>query len=509
MIRSPPGLEHFLRHVVEELDVDGVSVDPASLHAYGENAMPGPTSAPSAIIFPKSTEQVQTVVRLASQHRVPLYPISTGQNIGLGSRSPVRPGQVVLDLGRHMNKIIDLDEVLGYVVVEPGVTYQAVYDELVRRGDRFMLDTTSGPPFGGLVGNAMDKGAGYGPLFDHFGTTCGLEVVLANGTILRTGDGALLSDHRPNWHVSKYSYGPVLDGLFAQSNFGIVTRLGQWLLPRPPAIRSFHITFRNDDDFEAIIDLCRPLKLSNYVPTLLRVANDIYLVGSEETNPEYEATDGKCSISNSGRATLRARHGLGAWTVSGALYGPSIAALEPIMERIRTHFAAVVGSRYINHDEGAEIAPLRTALDTFSGIPTTGELGLLRWRPGGGALWFTPGTPMRGEIAQELHRVSRRVHEQFGMDYCAMAVCGGRFQRGLHLITFNRQREEEAGRADACYRALALEYANRGVAVGRAPNDYQQFHMDQLSEAFRGVCGQIKGALDPHGILAPGRYGIS
>jgi len=70
------------------------------------------------------------------------------------------------------------------------------------------------------------------------------------GTV--TGDGALdtsglKSDELVNWHTSKYSFGPILDGLFTQSNYGIVTRMGIWLLPRPPAVRSFHFAFPEDD----------------------------------------------------------------------------------------------------------------------------------------------------------------------------------------------------------------------------------------------------------------------
>ena len=53
-------------------------------------------------------------------------------------------------------------------------------DELQRRGGAWMISTTSGPPQGGMLGNAMDKGAGYGPYFDHFGFSCGMEVVLGN-----------------------------------------------------------------------------------------------------------------------------------------------------------------------------------------------------------------------------------------------------------------------------------------------------------------------------------------
>ena len=207
----------------------------------------------------------------------------------------------MVDLGRKMNRILDIDEKLAFAVVEPGVSYQALYDELVRRGNKLMLDVTSGPPQGGMIGNALDKGAGYSPYFDHFGFSCGLEIVLGNGELLRTGDGALDSKDLINWHTSKYSFGPILDGLFTQSNFGIVTRMGVWLLPRPPAVRSFHFAFPDDDDLETIVELCRPLKLSNFVPTLFRVSNDLYLCGSEGESPEYRASGGKRSISDEGR----------------------------------------------------------------------------------------------------------------------------------------------------------------------------------------------------------------
>ena len=90
-----------------------------------------------------------------------------------------------------------------------------------------------------------------------------------------------------------------------------------------------------------------------------------------------------------------------------------------------------------------------------------------------------------------------------------MNVCSARFARGLHVITFNREDADERDRADACYRKMSKEVAGRGVFVGRAPVDYHEFHMAQTLPAFRDACTGIKAALDPNGVIAPGRYGIA
>jgi 4-cresol dehydrogenase (hydroxylating) flavoprotein subunit len=499
----------FFSAIVAAIGADVVNRSEETLRRYSENTMPGGDRRPAGVVYPASTADVQKIIRSANAHCVPLYPISTGNNIGLGSRSASRAGQVVVDLGYRMNRILEIDERLGFAVVEPGVSYQAMYDELVRRGNKLMLDVTSGPPQGGMLGNALDKGAGYTPYFDHFGFSCGMEVVLGNGEVMRTGDGSLNHDRLVNWHTSKYSFGPILDGLFTQSNFGIVTRMGVWLLPRPPAVQSFHFVFPDEDDLEEIIELARPMKLSNFVPSLFRVANDLYLCGSEGESPEYRVSSGKKSISDAGRRALQQKHGLGAWTLSGAFYGPSAAAIEPQIARVRDHFMKSGKARYIAHEDAARIPPLQVAINAFSGIPSLGELGLLKWRPGGGNIWFLPGTPMDGKIANEFQRLCRKIYEDHGLDYTVMNVCGARFARGLHVITFNREDPDERARADACYRTMSEEVAKRGVFVGRAPLDYHDMHFAQTMPGFQQACTAIKKALDPNDVIAPGRYGIN
>jgi 4-cresol dehydrogenase (hydroxylating) len=279
-------------------------------------------------------------------------------------------------------------------------------------------------------------------------------------------------------------------------------------MPRPPAVRSFHFAFPDDADLEQIIELCRPMKLSNSVPTLFRVSNDLYLCGSEGESPEYAASKGRKSISDEGRRALQQKHGLGAWTVSGAFYGPSMAAIDPMIARAVDHFGQSGKAKYIPHEDAQHIGPLQVAINAFSGVPSLGELGLLKWRPGGGNLWFLPGRPMDGKVANEFQTICRTIYEEHGMDYMVMNVCGPRFARGLHVMTYNREDADERARADACYRKMSDAVSKRGVFVGRAPVDYHALHMAQTMPAYRDACQRIKGALDPANVIAPGRYGI-
>ena len=106
------------------------------------------------------------------------------------------------------------------------------------------MSPTAGPPDGSVLGNAIDKGGGSGPAGNHFDNICGMEVVLGNGGLIRTGDGGLDAAEHPNWHVTRYSFGPALDGLFTQSNYGIVTRAGIWLQRKPSKIRFSFSSFR-------------------------------------------------------------------------------------------------------------------------------------------------------------------------------------------------------------------------------------------------------------------------
>ena len=93
----------------------------------------------SAAVAPDNADQVVELVKVANRHRIPLYPISTGKNLGYGGAAPALAGSVVLDLKR-MNRIVEIDERNGYVVVEPGVSYFDLYSYIQAKGLKLWID---------------------------------------------------------------------------------------------------------------------------------------------------------------------------------------------------------------------------------------------------------------------------------------------------------------------------------------------------------------------------------
>src|SRR5271155_3919093 len=187
----------------------------------------------SAAVAPDNVEQVQKVVRIANQYKIPIYPVSTGKDLGYGGSAPTYSGSVVLDLKR-MNRILEVNEPNAYALVEPGVSYFDLYRYIQGRKLKVWIDCPD-PGWGSVIGNAIDRGGGYtaANYRNHFDAHCGMEIVLPNGELLRTGMGAI--PEAQTWQQYKSGCGPLIDGIFSQSNYGIVTKMGFWLMPQPEA----------------------------------------------------------------------------------------------------------------------------------------------------------------------------------------------------------------------------------------------------------------------------------
>jgi FAD/FMN-containing dehydrogenase len=123
----------------------------------------------SATVAPRNVPEVQELMRLSNALKVPVWPFSIGRNIGYGGAAPRVPGSVGLDMGMHMDKVIEVNEKDAYALVEPGVTFQGLYEHLVKTGlgDKLWIDV---PDLGGgsVIGNTIERGVGYTPYGDHF-----------------------------------------------------------------------------------------------------------------------------------------------------------------------------------------------------------------------------------------------------------------------------------------------------------------------------------------------------
>ena len=236
----PPGVgsedfEAALRQFAAAVGAEWVLTSDEDLAAYRDHYSPVPLAEDellaSAAVAPTTVEQVQAIVRTANTYKIPLYPISTGKNFAYGGPAPNLRGSVVVDLKR-MNRVLEVDAERNFAIVEPGVSYFDLYRHIQERGLKVWIDCPD-PGWGSPIGNTLDRGIGYtlGFYRDHTAAQCGMEVVLANGEVMRTGMGAV-----PNGRAFaeyKYGFGPDPTGLFAQGNYGIVTKMGLRLMPHP------------------------------------------------------------------------------------------------------------------------------------------------------------------------------------------------------------------------------------------------------------------------------------
>ncbi|KAK3372669.1 glycolate oxidase [Podospora didyma] len=466
----------------------------------------------SAVVYPGNVEEVQSIVRWANKHLIPIYPISMGRNIGYGGTAPRVPGSVVIDLGKRMNRILNIDAENASCLLEPGVSYFALYEEIQRRQLPLWIDT---PDVGGgsVLGNAIDRGVGYTPYGDHFANHCGLEIVLPSGELLRTGMGALPGkegDDNPTWQSFQPAYGPYSDGIFSQSNYGIVVRMGMWLMPET-SHQSYLITFPRDEDFPDIVEVIRPLaqqRVLGNIPQLRHVIQEL----ATTARPKSDFYAGKDpvprSVIHEHAATLPV--GDVSWVFYGTQYGDP-AGITAQLEIIRTAFSKIAGAKMLLPDDLPPEHYLHSRVSVCSGVPILRELDWLNWVPNAAHLFFSPIVPTRGRDARIVHEIVVRLHAKYGFDLLPTLCVAGREMHYIVNIVYDRASVDEKRRAAALMREMIAETAAEGYGEYRTHILFADMVASTYSwgsNALMRFNETIKDALDPNGILAPGRNGI-
>lgn len=474
----------------------------------------------SAAVAPDTVEQVQAIVRIAGRHRIPLHPISTGKNFGYGGPSPNVTGSVVVDLMR-MNRVLEVDEDRHFALVEPGVSYFDLYRHIQERGLKVWIDCPD-PGWGSPIGNSLERGIGYTlPYFrDHFGASCGMEVVLANGEVMRTGMGALPGAR--TWQEYRYGFGPDPAGLFAQGNFGIVTKMGFRLMPQPEHYRTGLLTVPKRRDLVELV------KNTNYLSDAGLIGEPVYgspLQALMSQRAFRELVTKRGAPSDAEMDAVATENNLPSWRVELQFYGPErtcLANWEHARDRV---LSAIPGARA---EEGESLklpltprqmenveAPYPTSIRRHAalGVPS---LGIWKIVSSNGHVGLFPIIPRSGEAVFEAQRALGDALKDFPIRPFFTAIT-----TPLHWHTFAFQMvfAPPISRADRAQNAIAHQAMRKVIEVAaahgwgdyRAAPIYQDLVANTYSfgdHALRRFHEAIKDAVDPAGILAPGRGGV-
>ena len=487
------------------LGEDSVLLRDEQLVSYRKIMMPKPEEdfAPSAALTATTVEHIQGIVAICNEYKIPIWTVSTGHNFGYGTAAPHDKGQVILDLKR-MNKIIEVDPVMCTALIEPGVTYQQLVDYIREKGYKLWVDPPAPSAIVGPVGNTLDRGVGYTPYSEHFLFSCGMEVVLANGDVLRTAMGGVKGAN--TWQVFKWGYGPYLDGLFTQSNFGVVTKMGLWLMPEPPVYKPFAIKYKKDEDIEALVEMFRPLSINGIIPNGVVLVGTLYEASATVRRSDYTTEAGATPKAIIQR--IRDEHKIGAWTAYAALYGTKEQVdvnWKIVTDQVK---ASGIGEVVTEEQAGREPA-FKYRADLMRGNMTMTEFGLYNWRGGGGSMWFAPVAQARGSETLKQVQLATEILNQYGLDYVGEFIVGQRAMHHIIDVLYDRTDLDERKRAHDCFATLLDEFAKQGYAVYRVNNVY----MDRVAEIYgpeqRRINQTLKRALDPNGIFAPGKSGIT
>lgn len=517
------------------LGVPQVIVGEAVAAAYGSDTSDAHRHIPAALRI-EDGASLQAVMRIASRHHVPVYPISTGNNWGYGSALPARDGCVILDLS-PLKKIIDFDEEMGVVTLEPGVTQGMLGDFLDAGNHPYLVPVSGAGPTCSLIGNALERGYGVTPFVDHFGAVTDLEAVLPDGSLYRTAlreaGGQDLA------RLFKWGIGPYSAGLFTQGGFGIVTRLTIVLARRPECIKACFFGLKEDALLERTIEAIRSI-LIKLPGTLgaINLMNQHRVLSMSAPFPTHQVgPDGlipPAIIQQLGR-----QYQIMPWTGFATLYGTNRVvavaqkemklALTGIVSRMLffTPERAKTLSRIATWVPGAAgkrltsmTGTLAQSLELVAGRPNETALPLVYWRnpkvqkgifknpshDGCGLIWYAPLVPMRPAGVRAYVDMVKRVTHKHGIEplITFTSINDKLFDSTIPLL-FERNHPSAMATAHACYKEL-LE---TGQANGWFPyrvgvNSMQTLAALQTdSKTFHS---RLRKDLDPYDLMAPGRY---
>ncbi|MGM9479706.1 FAD-binding oxidoreductase [Roseateles sp. NT4] len=491
-----------------------------------------------------SVREVRAFVRRARREGRTLYPISTGLNWGYGSATPPQPGAVLLDLS-GMNCILNREKVSEanpVVVIQPGVTQRQLHEFLQESCPGLTFNVTGSSVDTSILGNALDRGVGYlGPRRED---VFGLEVVTGQGKLLRTGFRRL-GRHSPLAHAHPYGLGPIMDGLFFQGNYGIVTSACLKLLPRPARSVAVSLALREASKLGEFLDGLTLLKRLGVMSGVTHVGNQARTRASMMSGiSEYLRVS--CGVPET-RLAAEADRALATvapyeWTSLGGVAGSAgqVKAAVAEVKRVLGGIAKLTvvddaklaaGFRVLNplrnlwpwaRANAAAISAIRPLQGLADGRPTDAAITNLLWRYGQpqapgrdldasdcGLIFINPALPTDGAAVMKIVDGMKEVAGGFGHElYITLNIETTTSLVAVANLLFDRGDEAVVANAKACAKALREYLRKQGLEVYRARADMMEDITDPHDPFWR-TAWELKSVFDPHHLIAPGRYNLA
>lgn len=392
---------------------------------------------PKQVVKPKTVAEVQAVQKAAHAAGIPLWVTPNASGNGL-QVSSLKGEPVLVDLSA-MQAVLNIDKESAHALVEPGVSYAQLSAALQAKGLQFWIDSGRDAA-DSIVGGICDRSLGYSAYSDNLLMQCGMEVVTADGQLVRTGMGALPKGDC--WQLFKLGFGPYMDGSFTQSDFGIATKVGLWISPAPPAYRPFALRIDDEQTLVAAVEVMRDLRINMVVP------NTVVVI---EADSERKLLGGNPA----------------AWNIYGALYG-----LPKNVDIVWGMLNGIAGQLK------ARLEDLTTAKDPAAAA----RAGLMQGQPaaawheyeksvGGRYLRLVFALPIEGDKALHFVKRTREIAKDAG---CGVAIEQGTAWRTLMGEVLLSYAEHDLQRALACGKTLIGEWAKQGIGVVRADPTFHQ-----------------------------------
>jgi 4-cresol dehydrogenase (hydroxylating) len=494
-----------------------------------------------AFVYPSDIVQIQEILKVANAYKVPVWPVGQGKNWGYGGASPFQENSLVIVLNR-LNKIIEVNSELAFALIEPGVTFRQLHQYLETHNIPLWVDCTDGPPDGSIVGNSLERGIGETDYGDHFGNICGLEVILPEGQLIRTGGGAL--ENFRSWNTYKWGVGLYSEGLFSQSNLGIVTKMGVWLRPKPEYFVSCLFELKNKKNFPLLIDGLRKLQLEGALISKVHLINEVATMAvaiedfsdPESTLSGYKFASwsfaagvygnkqqvkasvisikkilgplGKLEFINETKLNVikKITHLLKKWKTSTSLRLLSDWICKSIIGKPITLLELLPHVHSIEQGFPSDFFVRHAYLKSKTPKP---RLGANPVKDNCGLVWLGPMVPLIGKETELLLQAVEPLFKSHGFEmYVALMVGNPRTGIVLFSIFYDKTHPHEASQAEKLYHILGELTQKMGYQQYRTSTMYMDKIMAPAPE-YKAFCEKIKKALDPNNIIAPGKYGIN